>query len=454
MRFEEQMHWSEGLFLQPHHLQLLQMNQENLSRKQRELVLPFAYGFCDLELDLEALKARRISIKRFSAVMPDGQELSMPGNCNIGPLTLDLDTKAESSIMIYLVLPLWSNQEKNLSENAGLAGRFTLKEISVVDENTSDNEIPVMVRRFNASLTSDLNSARNCTVLPLCRVNWVVINASMPSLAIEETYIPPFIKLTKDCALHSRVNELLFQMRSAHSAMLSGFENQGFDSETLNGQDLLNIIKLKTLSRYIQRLDTLIVPGRITPFMLYEELVTFLAELESLDPLLRSKPYPVYDHDNLRPVIIGLIDRIAAIILKGGLSSALSFQFTDNGQYLELSISDERVFEAQNIFLALEFNGSLSDRVPNVENGDNFRLIDKSSFTDRIRGVKLSELRLLPHYLPNLPNTIWFKVQREQSERVWKFIAEDRMMIIDSAKDLFPQLKATLYVNVEENRDV
>ena len=56
MRFDEQVHWSEGLFLQPHHLQRMQRLLEDLSRKQRQLVLPFAYGWCDLEIDLDALK--------------------------------------------------------------------------------------------------------------------------------------------------------------------------------------------------------------------------------------------------------------------------------------------------------------------------------------------------------------------------------------------------------------
>lgn len=34
-----------------------------------------------------------------------------------------------------------------------------------------------------------------------------------------------------------------------------------------------------------------------------------------------------------------------------------------------------------------------------------------------------------------------------ESKRVWKYITEDHAMIIDSARDLFPNLSATLYVN-------
>ncbi len=57
MRFDEQLHWSEGLFLQPHHLQRMQRLLEDLPRKIREVTFPYAYGWCDLHVDLDANKS-------------------------------------------------------------------------------------------------------------------------------------------------------------------------------------------------------------------------------------------------------------------------------------------------------------------------------------------------------------------------------------------------------------
>ena len=217
MRFDEQVHWSEGLFLQPHHLQRMQRLLEDLSRKQRQLVLPFAYGWCDLEIDLDALKSRRIVVKRMSAVMPDGQELSMPGNCSLSPLTLNYDESNVNGLMIYLRLPRWSDIEPNQNNDGGRNGRFVLRETSIKDENTSDNEIPVMMRSLNASLTADVADVDNFTLLPLCRVNWTVINSSQPSLRLDDNYMPPFITVSDDCPLLSMCSESLFQMRSARN---------------------------------------------------------------------------------------------------------------------------------------------------------------------------------------------------------------------------------------------
>ena len=64
-----------------------------------------------------------------------------------------------------------------------------------------------------------------------------------------------------------------------------------------------------------------------------------------------------------------------------------------------------------------------------------------------MRGVKLAALRYPPSYLPLAAGTLWFRVMAGESKRVWKYITEDHAMIIDSARDLFPNLSATLYVN-------
>ncbi len=86
-----------------------------------------------------------------------------------------------------------------------------------------------------------------------------------------------------------------------------------------------------------------------------------------------------------------------------------------------------------------------------VELGDNFRLIDKGSLTDRIRGVKLEEVTYPPQYLPNISHTLWFRLVPEKSERIWKYIHSEMSMVIDCAKDLFPDLMATLYVSVDSH---
>lgn len=449
MRFEEQVHWSEGLFIQPQHLQQMQASLTSLARVQRKLFVPFDYGFYDLELDPEALITRRVVIKRFSAVMPDGTEISMPGNCNVETLELTMENSGQTEVNVYLTVPIRSTVGSNLKSDSKSNGRYTLKENLVVDENTGENEIPLISRNFNAFLLTDVKNATDCSYIQLCKLRWVSINAGQPSLQIVSDYMPPFVSLSQDCPLLKIASELIFQLKAVKNSILDQFDTDIFDPNNLSGAKLLQLATLRIVTLYSNRFDSELVPSRISTYTLYLELVSLLSELESLTPSSMYKPIPIYDHDNLKPVIEALLKRIRDILLRGGVSSALAFEFFEKNSVLQLDDLDERIFEAKDLFLAVQFTGNLRDRVNDIEIGDNFRLIDKKSLSDRIRGVKLLEIRNPPQYLPNIAHTLWFKLDCDSSERIWKYIKEEKNMAIDCAGDLFPNLTATLYVGVD-----
>ncbi|SKA66743.1 type VI secretion protein, VC_A0114 family [Succinivibrio dextrinosolvens DSM 3072] len=451
MRFDGQVHWSEGLFIQPQHLQQMQINMNSLIRAQRKFSVPFDYGFYDLELDPEALTTRRVVIKRFSAVMPDGTEISMPGNCKVETLELSLENSGQTEVDIYLTVPTLSTTESNLKSDSKTNARYTLKENLVVDENTGENEIPLISRNINAFLLTDVKNANDCTYIQLCRLRWVSINAGQPSLQLVNDYMPPFVSLSKDCPLLKISSELIFQLKSAKNSILEQFESEIFDPNSLSGSKVLQMMILRIASLYAARLDSELVPGRISTFALYLELISLLSELEAVNPSTSYEPVPHYDHDNLKPVIETLLKRIRGILLRGGVSSALAFEFYEKNSVLQLEDLDERVFSTKNLFLAVQFTGNLRDRVDDIEVGDNFRLIDRKSLSDRIRGVKLLEIRNPPQYLPNIAHTLWFRLDCDSSERIWKYINEEKNMVIDCAGDLFPNLTATLYVAVDSH---
>ncbi|MBE6422174.1 type VI secretion system baseplate subunit TssK [Succinivibrio dextrinosolvens] len=451
MRFDGQVHWSEGLFIQPQHLQQMQININSLIRAQRKFSVPFDYGFYDLELDPEALTTRRVVIKRFSAVMPDGTEISMPGNCNVETLELSLENSGQTEVDVYLTVPTLSTTESNLKSDSKTNARYTLKENLVVDENTGENEIPLISRHINAFLLTDVKNANDCTYIQLCRLRWVSINAGQPSLQLVNDYMPPFVSLSQDCPLLKLTSELIFQLKSAKNSILEQFETEIFEPNSLSGAKVLQLMILRIASLYAVRLDSELVPGRITTFTLYLELISLLSELESVTPSSSYEPVPHYDHDNLKPVIESLLKRIRGILLRGGVSSALAFEFYEKNSVLQLEDLDERVFSTKNLFLAVQFTGNLRERVDDIEIGDNFRLIDRKSLSDRIRGVKLLEIRNPPQYLPNIAHTLWFRLDCDNSERIWKYINEEKNMVIDCAGDLFPNLTATLYVSVDSH---
>jgi len=300
-------------------------------------------------------------------------------------------------------------------------------------------------------LLTDVKNTTNCTYMHLCKLRWISINSVLPSLQQIKEYMPPFISVSADCPLLPLVSELIFQLKSSKNSILTKFDAELFDKDNISGSKILSLLQLRVFTYFERLLRSELVPGRINPYTLYLELMHLLSELESLYPNSEYDSVMPYDHDDLWPVFDSLLKRIRAILLRGDVSSALSFEFYEKDSHLWLDITDERVFSSKDIFLAIQFTGNLKDRIADVEIGDNFRLIDKASLSDRIRGVKLEEVRYPPQYLPNISHTLWFKLVPEKSERIWKYIHQEMSMVIDCAKDLFPDLMATLYVSVDSH---
>ena len=57
MRFDEQIFWSDGLFIQPHHFQQLQKYGADALHKDREIFHAFPYGLLDYELNTGAAES-------------------------------------------------------------------------------------------------------------------------------------------------------------------------------------------------------------------------------------------------------------------------------------------------------------------------------------------------------------------------------------------------------------
>src|SRR5437016_4053204 len=143
-----QVHWHEGLFLQPHHLQTMQRDQAESSARERRLTWAYPYGVVDLRLSTDALENMLVRIDR-----PPAVDIKRVFQASSGAFT------------VGLAVPLWhpsrANTVEPASNGAGAAGGaarravadearikrlYRISEITRADENTGENAQPVMVR--------------------------------------------------------------------------------------------------------------------------------------------------------------------------------------------------------------------------------------------------------------------------------------------------------------------
>ena len=176
MTIKGQIHWCEGLFLQPHHLQYMQSRiVENFARERR-LCWNYPYGVVEAKISDDQLENMRVSFDRLRVVMPSGLEVNVPDNAHLPSLDIkEAFASSSSPLTVSLGVPTWSNSrsnviEKGTEEDWRVKRRYRVAEIEKPDENTGENPQSILVRQINARLLLDNDDRSDLEVLPLFRI--------------------------------------------------------------------------------------------------------------------------------------------------------------------------------------------------------------------------------------------------------------------------------------------
>jgi predicted component of type VI protein secretion system len=226
----------------------------------------------------------------------------------------------------------------------------------------------------------------------------------------------------------------------------------GAHAGLLTPDDPRSLLLLRTLNYYHIRLSSLLEDGFITPFTLYLELASFLAELTGLNPQNGIREFRRYDHDDRLPVFAELFKDIRSFIRSEGGAGYVKLNFSpiDGGDYLFAAIKTEDIAEVNEMYLAVRTAAGGEEAVRAVEQGDTFKLINPGAKSLRVRGMKLTGMRYPPRFLPALEGTLWFRLDLAESAKVWRDMCEEKGMVIDYARELFPGLEPSLFITVVE----
>ncbi|MCD6303461.1 MAG: type VI secretion system baseplate subunit TssK, partial [Planctomycetes bacterium] len=112
-----QVHWYEGLFLQPHHLQCMQRGLLEAIASERRLAWAYPYGVIEAKLSADALENLLVQFDSLLAVMPSGVVVDYPAAADIPALNIKRPFESASgSFDVLLGVPLWYAQQANALE--------------------------------------------------------------------------------------------------------------------------------------------------------------------------------------------------------------------------------------------------------------------------------------------------------------------------------------------------
>ncbi len=430
-----QIHWHEGLFLQPHHLQRMQRSQDEQVAGERRLGWPYPYGLIEARLSRDELENMRVRFEKLRAIMPSGLEVNYPGQAELPSLDIkQAFTKGSGTFQLLLGVPLWQDARANAVRDAQQTDSrvkvlYRVSETECVDENTGENLQPIQVRKINARLMFDQDDTADLEVLPLLRIKRAAgDDAGLPQEDPE--YVPPCLVLSGSPTLRERARDLVNAVEAQRKALVVLLTRGGFSMETIRGLQIRQLLKLRTLNRYSGRLPALVLAPNMTPFTLYLELRELLGELAALKPEQDEFECRPYDHENAYLWFADLNAKIRKLLPEEGGELVFKVDFRSVNNVLTAVLEDKHLTAPNAYFLGIKTKLDPTVLARYVEDGDKFKLMPQSLALRAIRGIELKEERHPPLELPAASDLHYFRLDRAASARMWEQVRLEKAAIV------------------------
>ncbi|MHC4743356.1 MAG: type VI secretion system baseplate subunit TssK, partial [Planctomycetota bacterium] len=115
MEIDAQIHWCEGLFLQPHHLQSMQRSVLAKFTRERRFLRNYPYGVIEARVSDDELENMRVRFDRLRVLMPSGLEVSVPDNADLPARDIkDAFVAGGGTLTVMLGVPLWYASRRNV----------------------------------------------------------------------------------------------------------------------------------------------------------------------------------------------------------------------------------------------------------------------------------------------------------------------------------------------------
>ncbi len=446
-------HWHEGLFLQPHHLQRFQRSLNDGIVSERNLSWAYPYGVVEARLSEDDLANKRVRFERLKVVMKSGVIVDFPDHAEVP--TLDLKqalARFRSGFVISLGVPQWDEMRANVyaqseSGEARVRVHYQVGEKSYRDENTGENPRPIPLRKINASLVLPDDDLTDLETIPLIRVV-PGVGQEIGSCRQDPNYAPPTMVLKGSPPLRKLVYDLAAQLEASRDGLVVQINQGGFNMELLRGLQLEQMLRLRTLNHFTARLPLLAEVENISPFFLFMELHSLLGELSALSPVQDAFKIDRFNHEDPLPVFKEVTEKIRNL-LKGVVSSSfMEVSFNKEDDFLTLDMTDEHFSKPNDYFLGIETSEEHRVVTGLVEDQDKFKLMPKAFIRRPIYGIKVKEERIPPPELPAKSNLKYYRILRADSGRMWDMLKREKAMALRWPGMEESDFKVTLYMTV------
>ncbi len=455
MQAARQVHWAQGGFLTPQHLQAQDAWQQAYALRLHRQFSPYHWGYETLLLREDALASGMATLERFVLLTRLGELISGGvaataeggGNARVPERSLiELVVPDNDPISLHLVF----KRERTLDglgrsdERSRLPARHRLDSESRADPY--DPQAPaaeVDFLGYQAHIITSLDEGADALLAACESYKFAEIVPNGPGkFKLSSDYIPPLVALQASTNLTRWTRALRDLLVSRGADFASVKRQRGIRAASTSAQEVMRVVMMQTFARYIADLQEAVRGGVIAPYPLHLQLRELVAEFSVFSEdigftgALRDNPaateLPPYDHDNLRACFRLAFQRAETLIKALTVGAEVGITLTFDGKLYKADLP-ANLFESDKTRFYLAFESELRgqdlfgrlSRTGKICSIDEMpRLLQAALF-----GLKIDLLPVPPEELPQkTPNTTYFLVDTHHP--FWQGIRNARNMAV------------------------
>jgi type VI secretion system protein ImpJ len=325
--------WHQGLFLQPHHFQLLDLSFQSFVSPFNNFLMPYFWGVWELEIHRAALGTRSFNALRGEILFPDGTHAAFPGNALIEPRSFDESwVEGGKPFTVFIGVRKWNYAKENVT---------VLNELKEVSEVATRYVTTADPEEF-ADLHQPGPPAKVGRLYHVLKVFWETERAKIgdydllpvaqlerfgEEIILSSKFAPPSLSIFSTDPLLKTAKEIRDQIASRGRQLEEYKTQRGIHTAEFGSRDMVYLLALRSLNRYVPLLWHLTETRQVHPWTVYGFLRQLIGELSSFSNRINvageledgTRLLPNYDHWNpmecfaaAQSLITQLLDEITA----------------------------------------------------------------------------------------------------------------------------------------------
>lgn len=452
MSGERQVHWGQGAFLSPQHLQAQDAWQQAGRHALHLRLTPYPWGFEELRLREEALASGVVDVERFALVTREGERLlggsldTQPGNARVAPRNL-----AELAVTSSDPIPLWLvfNRERSVQGLGGReGGRLPARHVLASEEvaDPYDPQAPAAAVDFllyQGSIVSGLDENAEAIVRGGDSYKFAeVLPAGPGRFKPSPDYIPPSTAIAASGNLARWTRALRDLLISRGQDFAAVKRQRGIRAASTSAQEVMRVVMMQTFARYIPLFQEHARLGTVAAYAMYQDLRRLVAEFSVFSEDIgyfgglaanpRETELPDYDHDDLRRCFRIAFDHAEALIKALTVGAEVGITLAYDGRFYRADLP-ANLFESDKtrFYLAFESEQKGADLFARLSRTGKIASMDEMPrlLSAALFGLKIDLLPVPPEELPQKsPNTTYFLV--DTTHPFWQMIRNARNIAV------------------------